>query len=155
MPQRVARVARFLERLLEGTAVALMIALTLVVVVAVAFRKAGAGLVWYDEVAEALLAWLTFYAAGLAALKGAHLGFPRIVEALPPIPRRAARVLREIAVLGFFLLVTWAGIRVLGVLQGTSLVSLPWMPAAVAQSVIPLGGVLFVVAELLAVWRRP
>jgi len=155
VPQRLARASRLLERLLEGTAVTLMIALTLVVVIAVAFRKVGAGLVWYDEVAEALLAWLTFYAAGLAALKRAHLGFPRIVEKLPAVPRRAARVLREIVVIGFFLLVTWAGVRVLGVLQGTSLVSLTWMPAAVTQSVIPVGGALFVVAELLAAWRRP
>jgi len=36
------------------------------------------------------------------------------------------------------------------VLGGTSLVSLPWVPAAVAQSVIPIGAVLFIVAQLLS-----
>lgn len=142
--------AHYLGRLLEGTAIALMLALTAVVVVAVVFRKAGAALVWYDEVAEALLAWVTFYAAGLAALRGAHLGFPRLAQGLARPFRRVAFVIREAVIVGFFLLVTWAGIRVTGVLLGTSMVSLTWMPAAVTQSVIPIGGLLFVVAELLA-----
>ena len=34
-------------------------------------------------------------------------------------------------------------------LEGTSLVSLPSVPAALAQSVIPIGAVLFIVAQLL------
>jgi hypothetical protein len=38
----------------------------------------------------------------------------------------------------------------MGVLGGTTLVSLPWVPARVAQSVIPIGAVLFVVAELFS-----
>ncbi|MCH7897006.1 MAG: TRAP transporter small permease, partial [candidate division NC10 bacterium] len=36
------------------------------------------------------------------------------------------------------------------VLGGTTLVSLPWVPSAVAQSVIPIGAVLFIVAQLLS-----
>ena len=37
----------------------------------------------------------------------------------------------------------------MGILEGTTLVSLPWVPARVSQSVIPIGGVLFIVAELM------
>ena len=57
-----------LQRALELAVVALMVALALVVVLGVVFRRFGAALVWYDEVASILLAWLTFYGAALAAL---------------------------------------------------------------------------------------
>ena len=53
-----------------------MIGLAVVVVLAVVFRKAGASLVWYDEVAAIMLAWLTYYGAALAALQARALGFP-------------------------------------------------------------------------------
>ena len=49
---------------------------------------------------------------------------------------------------GLDLEVPWG--RVLTVLGGTNLVSLPWFPMAVAQSVIPIGAVLFIAAQLLS-----
>jgi TRAP-type C4-dicarboxylate transport system permease small subunit len=138
------------ERLLEAIVLVLIASLTVVVVVGVGFRKAGAALVWYDEVASILLAWLTYYGASLAALKRAHIGFPKLAESLPPDLRRLVLAFREIVVLGFFALVAWAGWRVMGILGGTPLVSLPWVPARVAQSVIPVGAVLFIIAEVIA-----
>ena len=53
-------------------------ALAVVVVLGVGFRKFGAALVWYDEVASVLLAWLTYYGAALAATPAARtLACPR------------------------------------------------------------------------------
>ena len=127
-----------------------MIALAVVVVVAVIFRKSGAALVWYDEIASILLAWLTYFGASLAALKRAHIGFPKLVEMLDPALRTKALVVREIVVVGFFVLAAWSGWLVLRVLGGTYLVSLPWLPVRVTQSIIPIGAVLFVLAELLS-----
>lgn len=133
---------------------ALMASLTLLVVVGVAFRKSGTALVWYDEVASILLAWLTYYGASYAALKRGHIGFPTVVRHLPLGVRRVTDAASRIIVIGFFMLAAWAGWRVLQVLQGTYLISVPWMPAQVAQSVIPIGAVLFVIAELLNM-RQP
>jgi TRAP-type C4-dicarboxylate transport system permease small subunit len=141
---------RAFRRLLEGIVLALMAALAVVVVVGVAFRKAGASLVWYDEVASILLAWLTYYGAALAALNRAHIGMPTLVERLSGGTRAAVILAGEACVLAFFVALAGAGVRVLSVLGGTSLVSLPWVPAAVAQSVIPIGAVLFIVAQLLS-----
>lgn len=124
--------------------------LAALVVVAVLFRKAGASIVWYDEVASVLLAWLTYYCASLAALKRAHIGFPKLVLAAPLRLRRVLYAAREIIVIGFFTIVAWAGWQVLIVLEGTYLVSLPWVPTQLTQSVIPIGAVLFIVAELLS-----
>ena len=42
------------------------------------------------------------------------------------------------------------GLLVSVLLGGTTLVSLPWFPMAVAQSVIPIGAVLFIAAQLLS-----
>jgi TRAP-type C4-dicarboxylate transport system permease small subunit len=138
------------ERFLEAIVLVLIASLTVVVVVGVGFRKAGAALVWYDEVASILLAWLTYYGACLAALKRAHIGFPRLAESLPRGPQRFVLAFRETVVLAFFVLVAWAGWKVMEILGGTPLVSLPWVPARVAQSVIPISAVLFIVAELFA-----
>ena len=59
-------------------------------------------------------------------------------------------VFREVVVLGFLVLLVWVGWRVMGILEGTTLVSLPWVPARESQSVIPIGAVLFIVAELMS-----
>ncbi len=46
--------------------------------------------------------------------------------------------------------VAWAGWQVLQVLGGTTLISLPWVPARLAQSVIPIGAALFILAQILS-----
>lgn len=131
-----------------------MTSLAVLVVVGVGFRKAGLALVWYDELASILLAWLTYYGACLAAMRHAHIGFPKLVDAASPTRRRALIVVRETIVVGFFLLVAWAGWQVQRVLAGTYLVSMPSVPTGVAHSVIPVGALLFVIAELASVRRR-
>ena len=130
--------------------IVLVAALAAVVVMGVGFRKAGAALVWYDEAASILLAWLTYYGAALVALTRGHIGVPVLVERLRGAARTCVVLVGEVAVIGFFLVLAWAGLRVQGALAGTALVSMPAVPAALAQSVIPIGAVLFVVAQLLS-----
>jgi len=130
-----------------------MAALTLVVLAGVGFRKAGMALVWYDEVASILLAWLTFYGAALAALHRSHIGFPRVVQSLPRRHRMAVVLLAELLVVVFFAVVAWAGWQAFVILQGDVLVSLPWVPSWLAQSAVPIASVLVIVAECLAVAR--
>lgn len=138
------------ERLLEAIVLVLVGALAVVVVMGVGFRKFGAALVWYDEVASILLAWLTYYGAALAALKRAHIGFPNLVRRLGRPWRIPVVVAGEAVVIAFFLIAAWAGWRVLVILEGSGMVSLPWVPTRLTQSVIPIGSVLFVIAQLLS-----
>jgi TRAP-type C4-dicarboxylate transport system permease small subunit len=139
-----------LEQSLEILMLLLMTSLAVVVIVGVGFRKAGAALVWYDEVASILLAWLTYYGASLAALKRAHIGFPKLVESAAPRLRLYLVLCREAIVIGFFVLVAWAGLQVLLILDGIYLASLPSVSVRLTQSVIPIGAVLFIIAELLS-----
>ena len=146
----MAGLGRAYGRLLEAVVIFLMVALTAVVVFAVISRKAGASLSWYDEVASIQLAWLTYYGAALAAYKRAHIGFPGLLQALPARPRLALFWFGELAVAAFFVLLAWVGMTVLQVLEGDTLVSLPWVPVQVTQSVIPIGAALFLLGQAIS-----
>ena len=137
------------ERLLETITVFLIISLAVVVVLGVIYRWSGASLSWYDEIASVQLAWLTYYGASLAALKRAHIGVPGLIAVVPPLFRVPLVLLAETVVIGFFLILAWYGYIVLVVLEGDTLISLPWISTQVTQSVIPIGAVLFIIAELL------
>ncbi len=147
----------WLQWLLEWATIILMVMLTVVVIVAVIYRIAGNSLSWYDEIAAIQLAWITYYGSALAALKRGHIGFDSVLLAIPMPARMGAVVAAEILVVGFFAIMAWAGMKVLSVLEGDTLVSLTWMPVQLTQSVIPIGALLFIVAELLSLpsyWRQ-
>ncbi len=146
-----------LERLLELAVILLMVTLTAVVVIAVVYRKAGASLSWYDEIASILLAWVTYYGAALAALKRQHIGFDSLVRSAAAPLRLVLVVVAEVCVFGFFILLAWTGWVVIEVLEGDTLVSLPEVSVQLTQSVIPIGAVLFIVCEALSLpgyWGR-
>jgi len=137
------------ERTLTAFVILLLGSLAVIVLMGVAYRKLGIPMVWYDEVASIALAWLTYYGAGLAALKRSHIGFPGLVNAMPPHLRVPLVLLGEGIVILFFALLGWFGYEVLVILEGDAMVSLPWVPTRVTQSVIPIGSLLFIVAQLL------
>ena len=147
----------FFERLLESITILLLLSLAVVVVLGVVFRWAGDALSWYDEVASVQLAWLTYYGAALAALKRAHIGVPSVVVAVDPAWRVPLVIVAEVTIIGFFLILAWYGYVVLLVLEGDTLISLPEVSTQFTQSVIPIGAVLFVIAEVLnlpQIWRE-
>jgi TRAP-type C4-dicarboxylate transport system permease small subunit len=137
------------ERFLEWICIALMTALAAEVTAGVVFRYSGHSLVWYDEVATILLAWVTFYGSALAVLKHAHMGVPEIVRMLPPAPRVVVAVIAQLCTMAFFVLLAWMGYSILEVLGSDRLVSLPEVPVAVTNSVIPISAVLFVIGQVL------
>jgi C4-dicarboxylate transporter, DctQ subunit len=142
-------IRRGYEQLLEAIVLVLMIALTILVIFGAAFRYLGSALTWYDEVASIGLVWLTYYGSALAALRGAHIGVPGLVNAMPPRLRVITMLFAEAVVLMFFVLLAIYGVQVLVVLQGEHLVTLPEVSTTLTQSAIPIGAALFVIAELL------
>ena len=74
-----------------------MVVLAVEVTLGVVFRAFGHSLIWYDEVASVLLAWLTFYGSALASVKRAHIGCPELVDALPWRARRAVDIVAQLA----------------------------------------------------------
>jgi TRAP-type C4-dicarboxylate transport system permease small subunit len=147
----LTRARRVFESALETFVLFLVGSLAMIVIAGVAFRKFGMPLVWYDEVASIMLAWLTYYGACLAGLRRAHIGFPGFVDSVSPEMRRVLIILRELVVIGFFALAAWAGWRVVLAVDGFYLASLPNVSRQITHSVIPIGAVLFIIAELLSV----
>lgn len=146
----VNRLARGFEIVLELIAGFLIVALTAIVLYGVFWRYVGgASPRWYDEVAAILLAWLTYYAAALAALKRGHIGVDGALMALPLKLRLVLAAVAEVFVIGFFVVLAWTGIVVLDILEGMTLISLTWVPIQLTQSVIPIGAALFILAEIL------
>lgn len=138
------------DRALTAFVIFLLASLAVIVLMGVTYRKLGIPMVWYDEVASIALAWLTYYGAALAALKRAHIGFPGLVNAMPPLVRVPLVLLGEVIVIGFFAVLAWYGYQVLTILQGDTMVSLPWVPTQLTQSVIPIGAALFILAQLFS-----
>ncbi|MGD9867967.1 MAG: TRAP transporter small permease [Hyphomicrobiales bacterium] len=154
MPQRLAT---YFGRMLEVMLLGLMVTLTTIVIVAVIYRKGlNSSLSWYDEVAEIMLIWVTYFGSALAALRRKHIGFDGFLLSLPSGARTIGFIISEAVVIGFFLILTYGGWLVFRVVEGDSLVSLTWVPQQLPQSIIPIGGVLFIIAELLSMpsaWR--
>ena len=147
---------RILETALGLFSVFLIVALTVLVIVAVVARELGAAFSWYDEVATVMLAWITYYGSAYAALKRGHLGSPEAMMALPARYRLPLFLLAEALVVVFFAVLAWVGWQVVVLLEGDRLVSLTWVPVQFTQSVIPVGAALFILCQLLTVrdeWR--
>jgi TRAP-type C4-dicarboxylate transport system permease small subunit len=140
---------RLFDRALEIVAATMMTIVTLIIVAGFMFRWAGHSLVWYDEVAAISLCWLTYYGGALAALRGAHIGFPGLVNAMPANWRVVATFFASAITIFFFGLLAYMGLQVVQILKGDTLVSIPEVSLQVTQSVIPITSALFVVAELV------
>jgi TRAP-type C4-dicarboxylate transport system permease small subunit len=139
-----------LDRLLQLILLVLMLAITLIVVYAVIMRTAGRSPSWYDEIAAIILCWVTYFGSAYAALKRGHIGFEGLINVMPPRSRVAAVFFGEALVIVFFALLAWMGMRVLRVLEGDGLVSVPWIPLQLTHAIIPIGAVLFILAQLLS-----
>lgn len=136
-------------RALEWVVGALMIVLAIEVTLGIVFRAIGTSLVWYDEIASVLLAWLTFYGSALASVRRAHIGCPEVVNQMPPRVERLFNIAAQVLVILFFALLGWVGVSIMPALVGDALVSLPAIPMNVVQSVIPIASVLILIAEAM------
>jgi len=134
---------------LEWVVMVLMVLLAAEVTLGIVYRTLGQSLVWYDEVASVLLAWLTFYGSALASVKRGHIGCPEVVDQLPPQAKRWVNIVSQVLVLAFFALLGWVGLSLLPILSTDALESLPWVPMSFVQSVIPISSALILLAETL------
>jgi len=147
----------WLESILEVISIFLLITMAVIVVLAVIFRFLGQSLIWYDEVASVVLAWLTYYGSALAVCNRGHLGFSGLFLTLPKRLRAVTFVIAEVVVIGFFAVIGYAGWYLLGIFGDEALISLSWVHLSFTQSVIPVGAVLFIMAEILSIpeaWKK-
>jgi TRAP-type C4-dicarboxylate transport system permease small subunit len=150
----MSRAIRWLDLALQIVTLTLLVALAAVVLLGVSFRYSGASLIWYDEVASMLLAWITFSGAGLATLRDAHLGFGGLLFGAPRPVRVALLIVVEAIFLASFLIIGWAGWAVLAFLAGDTLVSVRFAPRDLVQAILPVGAAVVILARLLTLPHR-
>lgn len=152
----VAALRRFCDLLLQGVCALLMVGLAVMVITAVTMRTLGRSPGWYDEVAGIWLIWLTFFAASLVTLRRTHLGFDGLIKVMPMPLKILAFSISEMMTLLFFAVAAFYGWRVLDIVAGEPLISVPWLYSEVVQSVIPVTAVLMFVSQLVSApqaWR--
>ena len=91
-----------------------------------------------------------------AALKRGHIGVTTVVKMMPRAWRIACFVAAEITVAAFFVLLAWVGVRVMEVLTIDFLATLPELSSVYTHSAIPIGAVLYLIAQALSLpegWR--
>ena len=135
--------------LLDWWSMLLLVLMVVLVFLGVFFRYIlGASLAWYDEFASYLLVWLTFYGAVSASYRGRHIGFDLVVNRFTPSTRRVARVVAELFVLGFQVVLFYYGWILTQKMGNETAVSLPWIKMAWVYSVLPIAGGLMLLISL-------
>jgi TRAP-type C4-dicarboxylate transport system permease small subunit len=143
---------RIFDRLinvLDWWSMLLLVLMVVLVFLGVFFRYVlGASLAWYDEFASYLLVWLTFYGAVSASYRDRHIGFDLVVNRFTSSPGRVARVIAELFVLGFQVVLFYYGWILTQKMGDETAVSLPWVKMAWVYSVLPIAGGLMLLISL-------
>lgn len=145
---------RWLDIALQAATIGMILMLALVVVLGVTFRYSGNSLIWYDEVAIVLLAWITFTGAALAVLRDAHLGFNGLLYGLPPVGRIVLLAINETIFLATFAVVAWGGWKILEIFGSETMTTLRFVPRSFIQSVVPVCAGLMIAGRFLTFPER-
>ena len=150
-PSGIARAAGLLVSGLEVYCTILMVGMAVIVLTGVWYRYIPQrALSWYDEFAEFLLVWLTFYGSVLASQRDAHIGFETLTDALPPPFRRAVAVFAEIVVLLIQAALFYYGLSLAKAAAFDTAVSIRAVRLSWVYSAIPISGALMF---LIGLWR--
>ncbi len=121
-----------------------------VVLLGVFFRYiVNEALSWYDEFAGYLLVWLTMYGSVAALGRGKHIGFDTLREKLPPGGQRVLDIFVALCVLAFSLVLLVSGWVLIQAMAAETAISIPGVKMAWVYSVLPISGVLMVLASLV------
>lgn len=135
--------------LLEVWCTLQMVAMAVIVLLGVWYRYVvQRALPWYDEFAEFLLVWLTFYGSVLAAHRGAHIGFETLLDYLPPWLRRASLVLADLVVLVIQAALVIYGWKLVQAASFDTALSLRAVRLSWVYSAIPISGALIFLVNL-------
>jgi TRAP-type C4-dicarboxylate transport system permease small subunit len=160
-PRRTAleRAADLLVSVLEVYCAILMVGMAVIVLLGVFYRYVvERALPWYDEFAEFLLVWLTFYGSVLASHRGAHIGFETLVAYLPARPQRWVAVISEVVILVIQAALFYYGWSLVQAASFDTAISIRWVRLSWIYSAIPIsGGFMFLIGlrRLTALLRSP
>ena len=150
----LSRTIRTLDAALQVATITMIVALACVVLLGVAFRYTGNSLIWYDEVASVLLAWITFTGASLGVLRNAHLGFGGLLFGLPLAGRTALFWIVEALFFAALAVILWAGWAILEIFGRETMTTLRFVPRWFIQGILPVAAALMLLARGLTLPAR-
>ena len=150
----LARGAGALVSVLEASAIVLIVGMAIIVLTGVFYRYViQRALPWYDEVAEYLLVWLTFYGSVLASHRNAHIGFEDLAQYVPRVLRPIYAVSAGVVVLLAQAALFYYGWALVGAASFDAAVSVRWLRLSWVYSAIPIGGGLMFLITLARLIR--
>ena len=108
-----AAVSLFSDRLVRHVVVAMVAAMTLIIILQVGLRYVFLySLSWSEEVARYLMIWVSFLGASLALKWGFHIGVEFVVARLPEKARAWVDLVARLSILFFLVFFTIGGFQV-------------------------------------------
>jgi len=146
-------VIRTLERAADLLLVALFLLIFGLVLAQIVFRYVlNDPLVWSEELARLAFIWVAMLAWSLGSRRRSHIAVTVFVDALPPGPRLALRLLIQASIIVFCLLLLMHGWTLTARNLDLPMVTID-LPYAAVYAVAPLGAAI-VVLYALAEMRR-
>lgn len=139
-------------RLVDASAVILVLGLLGCVVLGVVFRAIGDPLVWSDELAQHLLVWCGFAGMMIAARNGSHIRINMFVDMLPRRARLAAEIVIQLSIVAFALALMWYVPSVIQRNLDIEFVSLP-ISAALLYIPVPIAAFALIVQAFVDIGR--
>jgi TRAP-type transport system small permease protein len=102
----------------------------------------GQSLTWSDEAARYLFIWMIFLGAALAHFRAEHISVEFFRDKAPPVVRLAAKVVRELIILGVLGIMLWGSVQVMQTTFGAS--ALLGVPFNVVNAAVPVSAALMV-----------
>ena len=141
--------------LLEAYCILLMVGMAVIVLTGVFYRYViERSLPWYDEFAEFLLVWLTFYGSVLTAHRGGHISFETLLDYLPRGVRRGLLVLADLIVLLIQAALVVYGWKLAQAASFDTAISIRAVRLSWIYSAIPISGALVFLIGLPRLVRR-
>lgn len=104
---------RFVNQTLRVVIGLLIVALVSSVAMGVFYRYVlGQSLYWATEVPNVLLIWIVFLGSVVAFYEKRHIAFEALVDALPAALSRTLKIIAEVIVLGFLILLVVYGYEI-------------------------------------------
>ncbi|MGH2405135.1 MAG: TRAP transporter small permease [bacterium] len=149
VPRGLARATDTLVAILEVYCTILLVGMAAIVLAGVFYRYViERALPWYDEFAEFLLVWLTFYGSVLASHRDAHIGFETLVAYLPARAQRWVGVFAEVVILVIQAALFYYGWSLVQAASFDTAISIRWVRLSWIYSAIPIGGGLMFIIGL-------
>lgn len=160
-PSRFSRFVLALVSVLEVFCALMMVTMAIIVLLGVWYRYVvERALPWYDEFAEFLLVWLTFYGSVLASYRGAHIGFETLVEYFPAWLQRVAALVSVVVIMAVQAAMFYYGWLLVEGASFDTAISVRWVRLSWILSAIPIsGGLMFLIGAQDLIrrlrWARP